>query len=96
MGYCAPEVILKEKYGESVDMWSAGIVYYLLLAGKLPFDGKTNESISDRTVNSPLSLEDKVFKELDLKVHQFLESSLIKDPKERLTVEDGLALVSTF
>ena len=38
LGYCAPEVILKESYNESVDVWGLGIVYYLLLCGRLPFD----------------------------------------------------------
>mmetsp|Transcript_13921 Transcript_13921/g.13898 ORF Transcript_13921/g.13898 Transcript_13921/m.13898 type:complete len:462 (-) Transcript_13921:63-1448(-) len=96
MGYCAPEVILKKNYDASVDMWSTGVVYYLLLTGRLPFDGKSNESISDKTVNSSLLLKGKIFEELDLKIHEFLNSSLAKNPKDRLTVEDGLALTSSF
>ena len=92
IGYCAPEVILKNDYNEAVDMWSVGIVYYLLLIGSLPFDGKTNEVVTNNTVNSPLSLKNKILELLDTKVCEFLKLSIQKNPKDRLSVEEGLEL----
>ena len=96
MGYCAPEVILKNAYDQKVDMWSIGIVYFLLLVGKLPFDGKTHDAISDKTVNSPLYLDNKVLNKLDEKVKTFLSKCLEKDPKDRFNIEEGLAMISAF
>jgi serine/threonine protein kinase len=36
----APEIIREEKYNEKVDIWSVGIVTYILLSGRPPFNGK--------------------------------------------------------
>ena len=38
LGYAAPEVLRKEPYGPSCDLWSLGCICYALLCGALPFD----------------------------------------------------------
>jgi len=39
----APEIIAGQPYGQSADMWSVGVVLYILLCGKVPFIGKPAE-----------------------------------------------------
>jgi serine/threonine protein kinase len=39
----APEIIREEKYDQGVDVWSLGIIAYILLSGRPPFTGKTKE-----------------------------------------------------
>lgn len=43
--YMAPEVVKKLKYDTKVDIWSLGIVTYILLSGRPPFSGKTKDEI---------------------------------------------------
>ncbi|XP_070379163.1 microtubule-associated serine/threonine-protein kinase 2-like isoform X6 [Dermacentor albipictus] len=52
--YMAPEVLRQRPYGRSVDWWSAGIVMYKLMMGRVPFRGKNREAVRDRIIAAPL------------------------------------------
>ncbi|KAM7304737.1 uncharacterized protein ISCGN_014637 [Ixodes scapularis] len=52
--YMAPEILKKRPYGRSADWWSAGIVMYKLLTGRVPFRGKNREMIRERIITAPL------------------------------------------
>lgn len=43
--YMAPEIVKKIKYDTKVDIWSLGVMAYVLLSGRPPFAGKTKEEI---------------------------------------------------
>jgi len=45
--YIAPEV-LKRKYNEKCDVWSCGIIMYILLTGKPPYTGITDKKVLDK------------------------------------------------
>jgi len=51
ISYAAPEVLLGEEYDKSVDLWSLGVVSYLLVSGTLPFDDDNEDLILERAIN---------------------------------------------
>ncbi|XP_064459881.1 microtubule-associated serine/threonine-protein kinase 3-like isoform X2 [Ornithodoros turicata] len=52
--YMAPEILKRRPYGRSADWWSSGIVMYKLLTGRVPFRGKTKQTLRERIITAPL------------------------------------------
>ena len=46
LSYAAPETLLQKTYGKQVDLWSLGVISYLLLIGNLPFDNDNDFEIA--------------------------------------------------
>ena len=53
--YLAPEIIRNEKYGPSCDIWSLGIILYVLLCGYPPFGDEANEEMYMKIKNGELA-----------------------------------------
>lgn len=58
--YMPPEIVNRESYDSKVDIWSAGVMTYILLVGKPPFSGKTKSQVYQAITDNPL-----VFNEMD-------------------------------
>lgn len=58
--YIAPEV-LKGSYTTQCDIWSMGVIMYIMLCGKPPFGGKQNKDIINNVLNSTYSMKSEVW-----------------------------------
>jgi len=57
----APEIIKSEDYNEKVDIWSTGIIAYILLSGRPPYGGKKKEDIYRSIKSGELSFNDPLW-----------------------------------
>jgi serine/threonine protein kinase len=52
--YMAPELVEGDEYDCRVDIWSLGVIAYILLSGSPPYDGKDNDEIRDEILGKDL------------------------------------------
>ena len=60
--YMAPELAAEKDYNEKVDIWSTGVIAYILITGKPPFIGKTKDAIYQKIIEGTPDFNDKVLK----------------------------------
>ncbi|KAL7851583.1 hypothetical protein AOLI_G00219390 [Acnodon oligacanthus] len=88
--YIAPEVINYEPLSTASDMWSIGVITYILLSGMSPFQGDLDEETLRNIVDMKYEFEDQYFSQTSDMAKDFIEKLLIKDPSERMTAEECL------
>ena len=84
--YMAPEV-LSGKYDEQCDIWSVGIILYLLLSGYYPFEGDSKYKLFKHIKEREPNFELNEFKTVSEEAKDFIQKTLIKDPKKRMTID---------
>jgi calcium-dependent protein kinase len=81
--YMAPELVLSTTYDCRVDVWSLGVITYLLLTGKLPFDGENTDEIKEEILNKELSFGGSLFCQISTQATDFIKECLNRDSEER-------------
>lgn len=88
--YIAPEVINFEALSTAADMWSLGVITYILLSGLSPFQGDTDEETLRNIVAMNYEFEEQYFSQTSTMAKDFIEKLLMKDPNERMTADECL------
>jgi len=92
--YLAPESAVGHKYIrtgavlKSSDIWSIGVIAYVMLTGRPPFNGQTNTEIFQNIIKKPLKFPHKV--KLSKHFIEFCQLMLKKSPKRRMKLEKAL------
>lgn len=75
--YLAPEVIEGE-YSEKCDVWSLGIILYMLLSGVPPFDGETDYEVVDRIKLGEYSMEGDLWDQISDQAMDLIQQVLVR------------------
>lgn len=88
LSYVAPEV-LKKSYTDKCDMWSFGVVVFVLLSGYMPFAGDEADQAEAIRCGS-YTMKKPVWKQVSRQGADFVKRCLITDAEERLSSSDAL------
>ncbi|KAL2952521.1 hypothetical protein AAZX31_19G115800 [Glycine max] len=91
--YVAPEV-LHRSYGTEADMWSIGVIAYILLCGSRPFWARTESGIFRAVLKADPSFEEAPWPSLSADAKDFVKRLLNKDYRKRLTAAQALSMCS--
>ncbi|KAK8980904.1 hypothetical protein V6N11_048034 [Hibiscus sabdariffa] len=88
--YVAPEVVMGRPYNEKVDIWSAGVVLYVMLAGVPPFFGETAEEIFEAVMRGNLRFPSRIFRSVSAEAKDLLRKMICRDVSRRFSAEQVL------
>ncbi|KAG6489599.1 calcium-dependent protein kinase 10-like [Zingiber officinale] len=87
--YVAPEV-LKKRYGQEADVWSAGVIIYILLSGVPPFWAETEQGIFEEVLHGNVDFQSDPWPSISESVKDLIKGMLVRDPKQRLSAHQVL------
>jgi calcium-dependent protein kinase len=90
--YIAPEVLF-EKYDEKCDVWSCGVIMYILLCGYPPFNGETDNEILAKIKSGKFTFPEEEWGSLSNECKDLIKCMLEFDPKKRYSAAQCLTHV---
>ncbi|KAG5043980.1 hypothetical protein AAZX31_03G184200 [Glycine max] len=87
--YIAPEV-LRRHYGPEADVWSAGVIIYILLCGTPPFWGESEQEIFEEVLHGDLDFSSDPWFDISESAKDLVRKMLVRDPRKRITTHEVL------
>ncbi|XP_071706918.1 phosphoenolpyruvate carboxylase kinase 2-like [Rutidosis leptorrhynchoides] len=88
--YVAPEILSGREYNEKVDVWSAGVILYIMLAGVPPFYGESPEETFEAVLRANLRFPTRLFRSVSPEAKDLLRKMLCKDVSRRFSADQVL------
>jgi len=91
-GYVAPEILQTSDtgYGKEVDMWSVGVITYILLCGFPPFYNENVAELFESIINADFDYPSDYWDHISDDAIDFIDNLLVADPAKRMTATSAL------
>ncbi|XP_055342807.1 calcium/calmodulin-dependent protein kinase type 1-like isoform X2 [Paramacrobiotus metropolitanus] len=90
-GYVAPEVLAQRPYGKAVDVWSIGVISYILLCGYPPFYDENDANLFAQIMKGEYEFDSPYWDDISEAAKDFIRHLMCVDPSERITCEEALS-----
>jgi len=88
--FVAPEICIGSPYGSKVDMWSCGVILYLLLGGYAPFQQRDMKELFRKIRAADYSFHEKYWDPISMPAKQLITRMLTVDPSKRISASEAL------
>eukprot|EP00439_Symbiodinium_sp_Y106_P009534 s1409_g1.t1 len=89
VSYAAPEV-LSGDYSTACDMWSCGVILYILLSGQQPFYGSTPREVRKQVKLGKFAMDGPIWRGITADAKDLIQNLLVRDPAQRITAAQAL------
>ncbi|OQR93750.1 calcium/calmodulin-dependent protein kinase [Thraustotheca clavata] len=89
-GYVAPEILKGESYGKTVDIWSIGVITFILLCGYPPFHDENQKRLFNAIKIGAFKFESPYWDSVSAEAKDFISKMLVVNPAERFTADQLL------
>ncbi|XP_048473206.1 death-associated protein kinase 2 [Rhincodon typus] len=89
--FVAPEIVNYEPLGLPADMWSIGVITYILLSGASPFLGDTKQETLANISAMNYDFDEEFFSHTSELAKDFIKKLLVKDTRKRLSIKEALS-----
>ncbi|CAM9819998.1 unnamed protein product, partial [Chrysoparadoxa australica] len=89
-GYVAPEILQGKPYGKEVDIWSIGVISYILLCGFPPFSDEDHQALFRAIKRGHYSYPSPFWDDVSSGARDLIDHMLVLNPENRYTAEDVL------
>ena len=90
MTFVSPEVFIRKPHNKEIEIWSIGVILYLILSGDLPFDDEEDDEqkIAKSIVFNEVEFPPKKFANRSKEVTNLIKRFLTKEPKNRIKIDE--------
>ncbi|XP_055690101.1 calcium/calmodulin-dependent protein kinase type 1 isoform X2 [Lutzomyia longipalpis] len=90
-GYVAPEVLAQKPYGKAVDVWSIGVISYILLCGYPPFYDENDANLFAQILKGEFEFDSPYWDEISESAKDFIQNLMCVNVDKRYTCKQALA-----